>query len=321
MPRVSIHIVTYNSASTIDPVLEAALGQDYDDFELLLIDNASTDDTLSTAARYPVRLIENTQNVGYSAAQNQGLRATDSDYVLTLNPDALLMPGFIAAMVDALEPRPAVGSASGKLLRVDRLGETPTTIDGAGIFMRRNRHQGLRYENMAVEALPDAIHPIFGPDGACAFYRRRMLEDIAVGGEIFDEDFYLHKGDIDINWRAQLRGWQSVCVPGAVAHHIRRFRPGHRERVDWLERCCSVRNRYLLAIKNELGGHFWGDSWSIALYDIGIVGYLIINERKSLCAFHSVWKLRHKMLQKRRVIQSRRTADAAAIRQWFRGHP
>jgi hypothetical protein len=57
------------------------------------------------------------------------------------------------------------------------------------------------------------------------------------------------------------------------------------------------------------------------MYDVAIVGYLMLNERRSLCAFTSVWHLRHKMLQKRRIIQSRRTVGAAAIRPWFKGHP
>ena len=185
--------------------------------------------------------------------------------------------------------------------------------------MRRNRHQGLRYEGRAADSLPDEIHPIFGPDGACAFYRREMLDDIAIDGEVFDEDFYLHKEDIDISWRAQLRGWKSVCVPDAVAHHIRRFRPGGRERVGQLERCCGVRNRYLLAMKNEIGWHYLRDSWSIAAYDVVVLGYLLLRERESLAAIRSAWELRHRMFHKRRIIRERRKVETSYLQQWFNG--
>jgi hypothetical protein len=82
---------------------------------------------------------------------------------------------------------------------------------------------------------------------------------------------------------------------------------------------CAVRNRYLLMLKNEIPALFWRDFLSIAAYDVAIIGYLLLRERESLSALKSAWKLRRKMLEKRRVIQAKRKADATEMAKYFRG--
>ena len=158
---------------------------------------------------------------------------------------------------------------------------------------------------------------IFGPDGAAAVYRRAMLEDISIGGEVFDEDFFMHKEDIDICWRAQLRGWESAYVPKAVAHHIRHFRPGKRQDVPPTMRSDALRNRYLMMIKNEIPRHLLRDLPRVLIYDLGTFSYVMLNERGSLGAYRSAWRLRRRMLEKRRLIQARKMVPWQYMRQWF----
>jgi GT2 family glycosyltransferase len=220
-------------------------------------------------------------------------------------------------MQDALAAEARIGSAAGCLLRVESLGAAPTCIDSAGLFMRRNRRQGLRFEGRPVAECPTQLEPIFGPDGAAAFYRRAMLEDIGVEGEIFDADFFMHKEDVDVCWRAQWRGWESVYVPDALAHHVRGFRPGQRSKVTAAMRCYGTRNRYLLMLKNEAPAHFFRDSAAITLYDLGILAYVLLRERETFNAFRSAWALRGRMLHKRRIIQNGRRATWREMRQWF----
>lgn len=317
MALISIHIVAHNSEATIQQAVLAALQQQYPDFAVVVIDNASDDDTPERLASLSVPVIYNDINIGYASAHNQALFFTDSEYVLTLNPDVLLLPGFLRAMVDAMEADCRLGAASGCLLRVDRLGETPKTVDVAGLSMSRNRRQCLRFEGEPVSKRPLRQQYIFGPDGAAAFYRRAMLEDIAVMGEVFDEDFFMHKEDVDICWRCQLRGWKAVYVPGAVAHHIRHFRPGKRRQVNDFMRFLGVRNRYLLMLKNEITPHFWRDFLVVGAYDLGILGYLLVRERRSLRAFTSLLALRQPMLEKRRQIQAGRKVEWREIASWF----
>lgn len=314
---VSVHVVTYNSSATIEACLGALLAQQGAGFTPYIIDNASGDDTVARVERMGLEVHRNAANVGFAAAHNQAIDATSSQYVLALNPDVLLQPGFIARMAEALDAHPEAGSAAGQLLRVDRLGDPPQVIDSTGLIMSRSRRQRLRDEGLSPGQARQDITPIFGPDGAAAFYRRAMLDDIRVDGEVFDRDFFMHKEDIDVCWRAQLRGWASIYVPGAVAHHVRSFRPGQRGRVSAEMRFYGVRNRYLLMMKNEIAAHFWRDLPSILAYDLAILAYMLLFEQRSLAALNSAWKLRRRMAEKRQLIQAGRTATWRVLRQWF----
>ena len=315
--RTAVHIVTYNHAHLIEACLRPLRSLDV---EVCIIDNASTDDTVQRVRQVGYACIANTTNVGFAAAHNQAIRATKSDYILVLNPDVVLQPGFIEAMVQVMDAHPDVGSAAGCLLRVDSLDESPQIIDGTGLFLRRNRRQGLLNDGEPLESRPTEQCLILGPDGAAAFYRRAMLDDIAINGEIFDEDFFIHKEDVDICWRALLRGWKALYVPEAVGWHIRTFRPGKRQQVSPFLKMCAVRNRYLLLLKNEDPVLFRRDFLHILAYDIGILGYLVLRERSSLRALGSAWALRGKMLTKRREIQGRRQSRSAQLAPFMQHH-
>lgn len=318
MLRISVHIVTYNSAHVIETCLESVIQQQGADYDILVIDNASQDDTVKRVKSLGATVIQNKTNAGYSAAHNQAIMLTQSEYVLTLNPDVWLEPDFLRAMVAALDRNPRVGSAAGCLLRVNYLGSDPIGIDSTGLLMTRARRQKLRDEDTPINKRPAYYTPIFGPDGAAAFYRRAMLQDINVMGEVFDSDFFMHKEDVDVCWRAQLRGWGSIYVPGAVAHHIRGFRPGQRGRVSQEMRFYGVRNRYLLMLKNETWPHFLRDLWAIGFYDLGILLYILLRERASLASYRSVYRLYPRMIEKRRIIQSRRNVRWRDIRRAFK---
>ena len=319
MSVISVHIVTHNSASTLRWCLDGLLEQCGLDFSIHIFDNASSDDTLSIVRAYRLPVVSSRQNIGYAGAHNHLIAETVSEFILTLNPDTCLQPGFLQAMLSVLQSNLVLGSASGLLLRVDHLGATPSGIDSAGLYMRRNRRQGLRDEGLTPESYPPLHSRIFGPDGAAAFYRRAMLEDIRLGNEIFDSAFFMHKEDVDISWRARLRGWQSVHVSDAIAHHIRSFRPGQRDQPPSL-RQISLRNRYLLMLKNEILPHFLLSLPAILLYELAIWGYVLLRERDSLLALPSLMRLLPATLKKRSIIQSRRATSWREMNQWFKGN-
>jgi GT2 family glycosyltransferase len=317
-PDFAVHIVTHHSARTLERCLRSVLMQQHVTYSVLVVDNASTDRSVECARSLGIEVIANSTNLGYAAAHNQAITHTQSRYILTLNPDAQLEPNFLFEIFKALEAHPQAGSAAGCLLRVDHLDEAPAALDSAGLFMRRNRRQGLRHENTRIDQRPIKCVPIFGPDGAAAVYRRAMLEDIRIEGEVFDGDFFLHKEDVDVCWRAQLRGWSSVYVPSAVGHHIRGFRPGQRERVNAHTRHIALRNRYLLMLKNDQFVHMLRDLPYILIYDLSILLYVLLFERSSLAAYIDVIRLLPRMLRKRRCIQRTRRVDWRAIDRAFR---
>lgn len=317
MAEIAVHIVTHNSGATLGPCVRALQAQAGVLFSACLVDNASTDDTVAQARALGLPVICNSRNLGYAAAHNQALASTESRYVLTLNPDVWLDPDYLRTMRDALDRAPAAGSAAGCLLRVERLGETPHSVDGAGLYMRRNRRQGLRYEGYPISRRPLTPASIFGPDGAAAFYRRRMLKDVRVLGEVFDSDFFMHKEDVDLCWRAQLLGWSSLYVPGALAHHVRGFRPGRRRVVSAELRFYAARNRYLLMMKNELRPHFLRDLPAILPYDLGIALYILLREPELRGCFGAARNVRRRMLEKRCAIMNRRRVEWKELAQWF----
>jgi len=127
--RVSVTIVTYNSGRFIKRCLESVLAQKYVNKESIVVDNASTDGTIDILEQFEDRcqIIYNDENIGFAAAQNQAIRASRGEWVLTLNPDVLLLPNFIQALVDAGQFDSKIGTVCGKLLRWDPGGDPEFT--------------------------------------------------------------------------------------------------------------------------------------------------------------------------------------------------
>lgn len=319
MTLIAINIVTYNNASTIKICLDSIRQQKFLDFEVCIIDNLSKDQTVNIIREmgYPVSV--NSSNIGYGPAHNIALRATDSQYVLTLNPDVWLDPNFLLHVYQKMESNLSLGSVATRMLRVDKLGDIPQVIDGKGLSIQKNRRQRLRDENCPIQVCKDTPVTIFGPDGAAAFYRRDMLDDIAVDGEVFDPDFFLQKEDVDICWRAQLLGWSSEYVHESIAHHVRSFRPGKRRKMKQSIRFYAVRNRYLLILKNDILTHFIRDCWLIIPYDLAIIVYISIFEPRSLLAIIDIIRNLPQILAKRKIIQSRRRLNTKEMSQRFIG--
>ena len=147
---VSVTIVTYNSGRFIKRCLESVLAQRYQPKEIIIVDNASNDGTTDILEQFEDRcqVHYNNENVGFAAAQNQAIRLSGGDWVLTLNPDVLLLPNFIQALVDAGQLDPKAGSICGKLLTIRATFDLPDKqlVDSTGIYftpMLRHLDRGL----------------------------------------------------------------------------------------------------------------------------------------------------------------------------------
>src|SRR6266478_8808523 len=117
---VSVTIVTYNSGRFIKRCLESVLEQKYPNLEVIVIDNASTDGTVDLLEQFTdsCQIHYNDENIGFAAAQNQAIGLSQGEWVLTLNPDVLLLPNFVQALVDAGNMDPKIGTVCGKLLTI-----------------------------------------------------------------------------------------------------------------------------------------------------------------------------------------------------------
>lgn len=320
--RVVIQTVTYNNAGTIEACIRSVQKQQYRNILYVVIDNDSTDRTRKILRKTGVRNVLLHHNVGYAAAHNIGIRRFKSDYVLTLNPDITLDQDFVGNLVKAMDKEPRdTGSAQGLLYRVEHLGEKSDTIDSMGVYVNPARRQNLRNAGKRMQNHTMGSEYIFGPDGAAAFYRRTMLEDILLGNGVFDEDFFMHKEDVDVCWRAQLRGWKSVFVPDAVGHHIRTFRPGQRTVIASGLRIAALRNRYYLMVKNDTFLLWVRDLPWIFVYDVGIFLFVLFREPRSLAAYYQVFTHLGSLLKKRALIQQSRRVSAAYMSRWFQWRP
>ena len=312
MVKVSVNIVTFNSAGDIEECLRSLQRQTLRDFRIRVLDNASADDTLARVRTSGADVIASPTNTGFSGGHNLLIRGCDSEYVLVLNPDTDLRPDFLDSIVGALDARPDAGSASGKLLRMDNM-----TIDSTGMIMLRSQRHLDRGAGDPDIGQFDKPEDIFGPSGAAALYRRKALEDAAINGEYFDEDFFAYREDADLAWRLRLLGWTSIYVPGAVAQHRRRVTPERRGQLPKLINYHSVKNRFLLRINNMTRSLYMRDFWPILSRDLMVGGYVLIREWSSMPAFFYVMRHFPRLWKKRLRIQQKVRVPSREMESWF----
>ncbi|WP_410770738.1 glycosyltransferase family 2 protein [Fontibacillus sp. BL9] len=310
-PTVSVQIVTYNSAGDIEQCLAAVLRQNYRVNNIVVLDNASSDDTLERIRSFngknnaSITLLENQDNTGFAPAHNQAIRHTSSDYVLVLNPDVILEADYIRLLVEIMESRPEIGSATGRLVLQDNL----EIIDSTGLVMNRIWRAFDRGAGEPVNQWMNSSD-VFGVSGAAAMYSRRMIEDISVREEFFDEDFFAYKEDVDVAWRAGLLGWKAYYCAEAVGLHKRGWKKGSRGSQPLFIRKHSFINRYKMIYKNLSGKRWLRHLPQLFAYEIAVHGYILLREPKVLGAWIDFWRelpgLRTKRREVREKLQERR---------------
>ena len=322
---VSITVVTHDSEPSLARCLDSVLAQDWPGLEIIVVDNASQDRTRSILARYRdrVRILYNAENRGFSAAQNQAIRQASGEWILALNPDALLAPNFVSGLVRGGNLDPGIGTVCGKLLRASPGLQIPPErrLDSAGIYFTptfRHFDRGMHLPDGEQYNQPAYV---FGATAAAALYRRRMIEDVSVEGEFFDEDFFFFREDADVAWRAQLLGWKCLYLPEAVGYHVRRVFPECRRQLPPEINLHSVKNRFLMRVKNVTLPLYGKNFLTVTARDIAILVYCLLAERSSLPAFAAVLRSWRRALAKRRIIQQRRRVSDAYLQGWFRFHP
>jgi len=322
---VSITIVTYNSGRFIKRCLESVLAQKYTLKEVIVIDNSSTDGTADILEQFEDRcqIVYNCENIGFAAAQNQAIGLASGEWVLTLNPDVLLLPDFIQALVTAGQMDEKVGSVCGKLLQITANFDIPAkaVVDSTGIYF----NPMLRHLDRGSQEVDNGhyLHYeyVFGATAAAALYRREMIDDIAIGGEFFDSDFFVYREDADVAWRAQLMGWRCLYAPYARGYHVRNVLPGNRRALPPEINMHSVKNRFLMRMKNMTPDLYRRNWLSITARDLVVLGACILHEHSSLRAFGYLLKNWKRVMSKRKEIMRRRRAKDDYIASWFSYKP
>jgi GT2 family glycosyltransferase len=318
-------MTTYNSAAVLELCLNSVAALDYAPLEVIIVDNASTDATRDILHRFEdrFRVIYNQENRGFAGGQNQAIRAASGDWIVSLNPDVFVPPNFLSELIPAAEIDGWVGMLSAKLLRwqPEQSEQRSRIIDSTGIYFTRN----LRHFDRGAEEIDRGQydHPeyVFGATGAAAAFSRRMIADVSIDGEFFDEDFFAYREDADLCWRAQLMGWKCLYVPAAVAWHIRRVTPERREQLPFLINWHSIKNRFLMRAKNISGRLYMRLFIPTTWRDLMIVGYCVLKDRRFFSALAYVWRQRRSLAAKRRAVQARRRVPDSELARWFSDTP
>ena len=311
----SVVVLNWDGGEMVQRCVASVLAQTVRPHEVLVVDNASTDGSAEAFAGHPVvRLLRLPRNTGFAGGMNAGIAATTGRALLLLNLDVELEPDYLARCARALDDDDRLGGVTGKLLRFTATPGEPV-LDSTGHRLYRNRRAVDRGEGEPDTGQYDTRTDVFGVGGAAPLLRREMLDDVRLGDEWFDADFFAYFEDIDLCWRARLRGWGFGYAPAAVARHHRGGTGGRR--VDAIE-AGNHRNRLLMMIKNDARASLVRHAGGIALTELRSAVHLgATRPRALLLAYAGLLRLLPRVLAKRRRVQAGRTVGWRELERWF----
>ena len=242
--KATVVIPNLNGAGWLRDSIESVWAQTEQDFELIVVDNGSTDESLAIARSYVGRanytLIENAENTGFSHAVNQGIRAAKGEFVALFNNDAFAEPDWLANLLAAAEQDERIFAVSSLMIRhFER-----ELADDAGDYVTLLGFACKRGDGMKASRYQKACR-VFSACGGAALYRKSILDKIG----LLDEHFFAYFEDVDISWRANSLGYKNVYCPTARCYHICGATTG-AVRYNPFKSVQSGRNSILLPYKN-----------------------------------------------------------------------
>jgi len=212
-PTVSVVIAAHNGLDHIEACLNSLFAQDYPSFEVIVVDNASTDGSPERVERiFPLaKLVRSPVNLAYGKGNNLGASLAQGQFLLFLNHDTIVTDEFLIELMKVVQGSPEVGVAQSKIL----MASNPNLIDSAGAYLTKTGMWVHRDHGQPDRILDNTPIEILGACGACLMVRRSLFE--ALGG--FDPDFVIYFDDADLCWRARLLGKRTLLVPSSVIYH------------------------------------------------------------------------------------------------------
>jgi len=290
---VSAIVVSKGTGNYIFSCLESLYRQAKVPDEVIVIDNSLNKDFPPALQRTysDIKVYVASENLFYCAALNKGIDISRGDFILCLNDDVILDGGFIKLSIEGFLKDRAIGMVSGKILRLQ--GDI---LDSTGLFFTPWGAAKERGYGQKDEGRYEKEEYIFGVNGAAAFYRRHMLEDIKIGAEYLDSDYRIFYEDLDVSWRAQNAGWKAYYIPQAIAYHARgataRASPVTGANKRWARRYLNnqlyldlFKNRYLTIIRNETIAGFLLRAPFMFFYDLAAWAYTLFFRPKIIIDF------------------------------------
>ncbi len=328
--KLTINAVSWNSANDLPRFFESLKKQTRTDFHVIFVDNASTDASVTLArqhllnAPFSYEIIQNAKNLGYAGGHNSGLVHARTPWVLVTNLDIAYPPDFINNVMKAITRHEDAGACTFKLYRDDE----QTVIDQAGIDIYKSRQMVNRGEAAFDRGQYDREEEVFAAGGACMLLQLSAARNVSQGTEIFDNDFFAYKEELDLCWRLREWGYAIWYIPSVVAVHYRTARraiPGrralstirNRRLKDAKTRRWSYRNHWWLILKNDsLILLLWHSPWFL-YYELQKILFILLFEQRTLSVFPLIIKGIPRMRAKRRWIQQHRARSTLSLRRWF----
>ncbi|MBX4211421.1 MAG: glycosyltransferase family 2 protein [Candidatus Yanofskybacteria bacterium] len=335
-PLVSIQIVVYNGEKYIRHCLNTVKNQTYENLEVIVFDNNSTDRTREIVQEEysNYTLVAHPANLGMWPGQEKAMSYSRGEYIVVLSVDVMLDEHFVEKAVEAIERDSQIGAVQGKIYQyqftqlLDGSYRTNRIIDTCGFILSRSRKVGNIGHGQQDGRQFNEPKEIFAVEGAVPMFRRKALEDSRIDGTVTDHDFFWYGDDLDLPWRMRLFGWKQFYTPQATAYHNRSTtkRPGRflrlgtlaqrraipveKRRLDWANvRFTIIKNDYIINILKDLP--------FILAREIAIFGYMLLLEPKVLTAWARFFRLLPSMLHKRGFIMEEAKATPAEIHRWF----
>jgi len=309
----------WNGIEILEPCLQSLQATRYDHLEVVVVDNASTDDSVAFIHKeFPeVKVIQNSKNLGFAGGCNVGLRATDSEYYLVLNNDTTHDPDWIAPLIEQIEMDPKIAAVQPKIMSA----QNPEVFDYAGgvgglmdilafpyalgrIFTNTEKDDGYY----------DTPRDIFWASGTALLIRGSALQDVGM----FDEDYFAHMEEIDLCWRFHNAGWRVVNAPKSkILHHSGWTLPPDRYQKKYL----NHRNNLMMIIKNYPFAYLAAILPArIALEGVAFVFSALIRDWKRMAAITMAigWNFTHPFLLIKKHLEAGKKRTPQAVAKTFR---
>jgi len=302
-PKISIVILNWNGKKYLEQFLPSVINSDYSNFEIVVADNGSTDDSLSFLdSAYPnISVIKLAKNYGFAKGYNEALKLVTSEYYVLLNSDVEVTPDWLKPQLAILESDKSIAACQPKILSFNNknsfeyAGAAGGWMDKYGYPFAKGRIFDVCEDD---NEQYNQIEPIFWASGAALFIRSSVFHEM----QGFDEYFFAHQEEIDLCWRIQLAGYKIYSCPQAIVYHVG---GGTLPKGNSLKTFLNFRNNRIMISKNlpypikiqvtivrnlldamtALKGLLTGDVgyfWAICRAEIAFKKWWLLDKRKSI---------------------------------------
>jgi GT2 family glycosyltransferase len=290
---VSVIVVNWNGGSVLTKCLHSLRMQTYKAFELIVVDNGSTDQSwVGLENKWPgINLIRFSDNKGFAVANNMGARQASGEWIALLNSDAFPEPDWLEVLVDAVQLYTDFNFFSSTLIQADQ----PELLDGTGDVYHISGLAWRRDYNQPITRISKDVEEVFSPCAAAALYNQKAF--LQVGG--FDEDYFMYHEDVDLGFRLRLNRGKCLYVPDAVVHHLGSASTSIKSDFSIYQ---GHRNLIWSYFQNMPGWLFWKYLPAHILANLVFLIYYTF-QGKAACIWRAKW---HAILGLPRAIKKRR---------------